>query len=566
MKKALILALIILVPFLIGFKTNASIDPYFVTEESKNLIYTNNVVVNDDNEFLSQYTSTGYYQLRMGYSNNFIVYLSNLENVLEFYDESNISNIYLEFEFGTYYTGVSDDDDQWLSSDSNWDSVNEHYLLDIDSLPLSISFDVYWNIIGQSGGAPSIVNNGVLRLYSVKIHVDYTNPIDNAYTLSSFDELPETSGTIFAEDYNVTGQVGSVEFFQNNLDPNKNDFVVSYDDTFYRVLGITLPDEQINLNRAFYFTENGTKYMFFFLDNPVDEKYSYHLAISKWLVWNLETGEYVITSDVTLYGKLHSEGDGISSYNKLFMDLVVPFGIDDLMSIIINYDYRYHYFVGDPGQWISVKNQTLLKNETTNVELPWWIDVFGLYNSALLNSDNFIANYLAEDQIKDITSSINQTYRTDFVTYMQENGLNGNYTESNIFKGDYSVYEIFLGQFSKYGSNGIQAKNAAIVNMRYVDKGIEYSLPYPKADIPDQPNPSLPNIQIPTFKEILDYLGDWIYLIIIVVVILLFSLIGKLERTVKSAKRGAKFVFSPVGLAIIALIVFAILLGLGGIL
>ena len=111
---------------------------------------------------MSNYMSVGYQTLIMGSSTTYTIDLTNVLQFLDHYNVSNVSNVYIQFDLEAVYTGLTAAEYQWLSSNVDWDSATERVNLGT-TIPTSVTAEVWWNVIGQSGGAPS-TTTGSLRV------------------------------------------------------------------------------------------------------------------------------------------------------------------------------------------------------------------------------------------------------------------------------------------------------------------------------------------------------------------------------------------------------------------
>ena len=127
----------------------------------------------------------------------------------------------------------------------------------------------------------------------------------------------------------------------------------------------TVTDKTVKF--VWYFATVDEKYLWFFYDldysNPMN---------SDFLIWNLVNGEYRETITGTVYGMPYATGDGISTYNMLYTDLVIPWELESIVSVKMSYSYRYHYLVGGYGEWQTVTSQDLFEGAKTDVNSPWW--------------------------------------------------------------------------------------------------------------------------------------------------------------------------------------------------
>lgn len=134
---------------------------------------------------------------------------------------------------------------------------------------------------------------------------------------------------------------------------------------------------------------------------------------------------------------------------------------------------------------------------------------------------------------------------------------------------DFKAYKIFLGQFDKFGSNGIEAKDIAIVNMRVQisgDTDLVIDLGYPKSDIVDTGEPNVPNITGPDFdvlKTVISQALQWLLanpfaslIILLIVAKWIYPLFMDAYDGIDKIGKIARKILTPRG-ALLALIIFA---------
>lgn len=490
MKKFFILVLMAMIIPLSFIQLKASEpEDYTVYYEQKSLIDKMVVISGGATVDESNYASTGYLTLAMGTSTTFNIDLSNFQNMFSYFDIDNIASIVIDFELGSVYTGVAQENQQWLSSYSGWDVATQSITLNKNAMPSSVSVEAWWNVIGESGGAPSIRPGG-LRFYSANLVVTYTEPVLLYEQITNFADLPDTNGA-----YTM------VEFSPNN-DGTFRALFHGIDGTIYLVSSMELPEEVGSPERAIYYTEDGANLLWFVLsDSFVIGGES--LKGKDWLVWDLNTGVWTLTKNYTVHGKPYYQG-GVSGVNGIYVDVIFPFEIDDLLAITFSYEYRYHYWIGDPGSWQKVENQTYLNGEYTKISSPWWNPFKKLF---------YGFDFQFPD-IREFTDEVDAKYKSDYVAYMQEKGT-GTYTVNSIFMQDFKAYSIFLGQYSKFGSNGVEARNIVIANFRVEIPGLSEPiiiLPYDQQDFPDPGSPNSPNLtpDFDVLKTVISQAIQWL--------------------------------------------------------
>lgn len=448
---------------------------------SKGFVAFSNVTFN-----MSNHMSTGYTTLVMGSSTTYTINLSTILAFLEHYNAANVSEIYLQFDLQAVYTGYTAEQYQWLSSNGAWNSSTKRLALGT-TMPASASAEIWWNVIGQSGGAPSSTI-GSLRIVSVTLVVNYTDEVEIYSQISDWSELP--GGTVPINDF-----VDTYEFISSNANmivpvmdlqlDGTYDIYFDFDDTKLIAKAVTLPTKvtEKDIKMTLYFASTEYRFLWFFFDINASNPYN-----SDFLIWNLTTGEFQEIITGTVYGVPFVTGNGISTYNMAYVDLSIPWELEKIVSIRMSYQYRYHYLVGNPGSWYTVTSQDLYDGALTAVNAPWWNPVARwLYNDLLKNNVGKLWDY---DQIEVVTDDYDLSKKAEFVNYINEK-KSLTLTMNDVFPIPHTVGRIFLGQFDKFGSNAVEIKDIVVMEIRYINDGIEYSAPFPKQVITDTEDPSI---------------------------------------------------------------------------
>ena len=523
MKKIFILLLITLMLFLSFKQTKANdeVPNDEITTETVNLLYQNRVTMSNPTFDLGLYTSTGYVTLNMGYGTNYTINLDGFEELFNYYtlNKDSVSRLYLKFNLGDYYTGVATENQQWLSNNVNWDVESKE--IDVNANLESISLQLWWNVKGTSGGAPSTGYPGGLRLYGIDLVVEYAEPVSTAILIESIDgkpnwnQIPETSSNPIDKN---PGGYGSAEFFFVSKDEvtgeHYYDLRIEYNQEVYIAKSIALPFMYSDYAKGYYYTfDDGDgldRYVWFFGSISGEILTTPNIQASN-IIWNLTDEEYKLVERKTVHGKPYATGNGITTYNMLYLDLIVPWEIDDMMSITLDYDYRFQYAISlgssKFGKWHEVRGQTYLRDVKQSSSSPWWTQYSlsgGMILFDLLRSDpnSIFGGTFADSEIEDITETANDSlYKRNYVNYMQEYGKEDvDYTIESVFPEDFKAYKIFLGQFEKWGSNAVQAKDIVIVQMTVVSDDIPFTVFYPEQDISIQPDPSVPSLHLDANK------------------------------------------------------------------
>lgn len=315
----------------------------------------------------------------------------------------------------------------------------------------------------------------------------------NDTVVSSWDELP--FGT---QSYD---EIDSFEAIENATpasllakEDGRHDLRVKVGNTYYLVPNILLPSKVNNYSDvyAFYFATSEAHFIWFFF-NKIDT-IAKSLINDSWLIWNLDTGEWNQVLHSTIHGVPWYEKDLVYAPN-VYSDISIPYPIDDIISIIVDFEYRHHYVFdirymgGYYGEWQS-KQVVLERGQTSNEQLGWWNWILiGFYGVLKLTYDTATGNNVI-DNIQDINHLANSQYKTNFINQLEERG-SGNYTQAKVFPPGSCVYRLHLGTFNKTGSNGVEVKDVLYSNFTYEYKGVEYTEPFPRQETPD-PAPEFP--------------------------------------------------------------------------
>ena len=95
------------------------------------------------------------------------------------------------------------------------------------------------------------------------------------------------------------------------------------------------------------------------------------LVNDSWLIWNLDTGEWNQVIHSTIHGLPWYDKDVVFAPN-VYSDISIPYPIDDVISITVDFEYRYHYVFdirymsGYYGKWQA--KQIVLKKGATSTE------------------------------------------------------------------------------------------------------------------------------------------------------------------------------------------------------
>lgn len=482
MKKIISAVLVLMILLTSSLMVDASEVVTEISEESVSLVDKGMVSFSNVTFSQTNYISTGYVTLNMGYSTTYTVNLSNVIQYFDYYSHSNVANVYLQFDLGSVYTGYTDAQQQWLSSNMFWDKDSKRLSLGT-SIPASATIEIWWNLVGQSGGAPSTAPGGI-RLYSINLVVEYANPIGLYTELTSFEQLPEGNNLFnsYQDLYAIPASEEVADAIIQEAGNGLHNIYLELESGNYLVKNVTLPEplRQRNPPSVNYFATKDYKFIQFFTNskpNAIERDY---------LLWNLTTGEYNMITSGIIYGYPRVGGNGLTNYNMMYVDYAVPWEIDKVISIQIELTYRYHYIWRSYGEDIT-EVRTLFNGAYTNIAMPWWTKYMGLYQFAL-SSIQENARFLALNQIKDVTSSYDTTKKAQFVSFLNANNKQGiTFTMEQVFPYDVTIAQVFIGQFDKLWSDGVEPVGLVLMEMRWETSGVEYALPYPDNITPTPP-------------------------------------------------------------------------------
>jgi len=509
MRKIISLILIIILSLYTSLAIKASDVNTEIQQESVSLVDKGLIAFSNVTFSMSNYMSTGYVTLNMGYSTTYTANLSNVIAYFDHYNHANVASVYLQFQFDAVYTGYNQSQYQWLSSNPNWDSTTKRLSLG-STIPTSASAEIWWNVIGQSGGAPSTAPGG-LRLNSITLVVVYQEAIELYTAISEWNELPEGNNLFNSyTDYRqlITGNQEQVVVatVESNNNGTHNVYVDLEENGRYVFQNLVLPSEvrNIELPLVRYFATKDYKFLQFF------KTLRPNIYESDILLWNLTNGQYNEIVTGTIKGYPYVDGNGFTTYNMMYVDYAIPWAIGDIISMQISFDYRYHYINGTYGQPVSTQ-KTLYTDAFTYVAMPWWTKFTTIWGFAASQVQENV-EWFRYNQIVDVTNSYTLTKKAAFVSFLNANADDGViYTVNNVFPEGTTVAKVFLGQFDKLWSNAVEPSGLVILNIQYSKNGVEYSKPYPETVTPNPP-PVYPNDPVGSGNN-WDWLDDvWSFL------------------------------------------------------
>lgn len=351
----------------------------------------------------------------------------------------------------------------------------------------------------------------VWRVEKIGQEITYWKMVTNntdVIKVNSFNELPLTIGN-FDNGLNGVGKAFVTEV--------GSDFQIqiNYSGEIYQILIDTVPEFIKTSKKVHYFTEKGQRYLTGFYENHVKwtETSDLHenLMENSYIVWNMTTGEFMASEINFVPARLGDTGHSWHAANKLYADIIIPHKIDDLLAISVSYKYQYHYLNGSKGEWQSVNEQILMKDEYSPGYPSWW------WGFALIPYSNVGVSHQVP-QIKEI--SLTNSYKLDYLNWLNDKISEEaykydieekTYTQNEVFQVGSKAYSLYLGTFNKFWSTGVGAKEFTILQYRYEYKGVEYSNPYPVTMAPDHTPPDR-GIKVPSW--ITKFLSDvWAWIL-----------------------------------------------------
>ncbi len=414
--------------------------------------------------------------------------------------------------------------------------LKHHYYEDFSYIPgFDITTSVY-KVIKPSFILPGI-NPEPLDVVYYKIT---TASINQIYDLNA---LPITASTFRNRDDQLA------DVFIDKKGPNIYDLQVTFQGQVYEITIDNIPEQIAESRKVYYFTDKNNRYLVGFFNSAngwiETDSFNENLKENAWIFWNINEGDFKASMLNTVHVKIHNEKKGISYYNQLYADVVIPHKIDDLISISVKYKYQYVYLMGGPGQEVQVNEQILLKDERSDFELPWYNSLFGFYNWAIKQT-SWVRDQLAVDHIEKL--EVDNQYKLDLVDWYNDqsikHNLNKTYSVGDIFPLNHNVYQLFLGNFNKTFSTGLNVKDFGILSYRFEVDGVEYTNAFPKVDAPDYEDERAVNITDPIIKFFKDLLAKlWAFVLksswiaIPVIGILTFPFVDKFALIITGKKR-----------------------------
>lgn len=521
-----------------------SVEAFSIEQESLNFtVNSQNFLINDSYPDPSNYQSTGYVSLTMGFGNKFEFLVDDLLSTSMYYQEniSNVHDMYIIVQLGTFNTTA--DNGYWntsLDSNISFDSLNVlRYQLDINSPAESVDFYLWWANLGSSGGAP-YSDTGGLRFYFAQLVIDYEEPIDVVnHVGTDYNLLPDSLYSFVRiseiELYDVASNSYHIRF--SKILPGESTR------TYYE-FDVAIPSEvdmsQVikdngSVNMSYTTSEAGDRILYI-QPNPdllpypnlspsmgeVDQLMVGFSAV------NLTTSECEIIEKLKINSLVNKESQD-HAYAYLIFNNFEP---DDVLAISMSYYYQYTYLFRT-SDWFY--HSEIYSHGEFSDGRPsnwlWFIPGFGwgywLGHTILGNHYFDVDEVLLPITINDLTDELMDRYEME---------MGGN----RFMLNDLTLYKVHLGQFREGLSTGYNISQLAILNIIYIEEGIELSVPYEYIEFDvSYPDPVDPIIDLP---GVIDDLRTFLSIMIAVgslsVIVLLFVFIGSKFKKYKSIKTG----------------------------
>lgn len=183
--------------------------------------------------------------------------------------------------------------------------------------------------------------------------------------------------------------------------------------------------------------------------------------LEKYIVLNLTDKIFVHSKQLKINGVVNKE----SNFNA-YLYTSIPIDFDDLLSIRLNFDYRYNY-VFSSGDWTNIEN-VYQKDETYNTAPPrwlWWLS---------LTAVTIPYEIVDSADIYDINQVTAVSELDEDIVELFESKLD--YSSEDL--ASTSINKIHLGQYRDTFSIGYDIDNVIVINLTYAEKGQIYEVPY----------------------------------------------------------------------------------------
>jgi len=188
---------------------------------------------------------------------------------------------------------------------------------------------------------------------------------------------------------------------------------------------------------------------------------------------NLTDSTYAFTDKLTLYAGFFGGSSG-----QAHADVVFPFELDQLLSITMNYSYRWQVLWGlSYTSWTNVK-VTRYIDEVVDMRSTWQHFTAYLFGGIVTGAISQLTSW--GDTIEQLT--VNTTYKQDYTSHInsvrQKQGKTA-LTVNQIFPTGSDVYRVYLDTFNQPNYTGYQIDdNIIIMEALYQVDGNIFQLSY----------------------------------------------------------------------------------------
>lgn len=362
--------------------------------------------------------------------------------------------------------------------------------------------------------------HGDYKTIDFAIYGHFEEIIINPTIPSDLALLPTTAGSIFS-DTNGMGRVSLAK------DGNKVNMIINYDASYYLEYTFA-PETDMSVfddsYEVFYYTYENQKFIL------INHGTTSMFTASDWrsetfvpyTIWNLNTNELSTIDRFNVYMYVRPEAaNHIAAY--FYVD---EFVIDRLMSVSLDFEYRYVNIFGSKGNWtpyISVLEDTTITPggtawqykaatiSTMATVIGAHIPVAGLPILIVGTPISLYFQYLTWEQIVErgnfTTGSINEIKKVN-PSIMLKNEIDTAYSKAyGNFAGldlsTYSLWRLDFGEFNKPLQRRVEVKDdsMSIIQFTYQTDGMVYTI--------DEDNINIISPVHPDLQETIDTNSNW---------------------------------------------------------
>ena len=445
-KKSLI-ALILVVPFLLGFGYKVQAHGTGIInsepEGDNNGADIYHEIVGNERAYihfsLPRYTSTGAYMVSYDTSS---AHETKFYGSKDIYFDRNIWNPD-EANYSIFVVETLDDQGNYVVQYSSRDASHNYLNFQGTSEGIQIS------TIQEYEGTSLTTQEHVMYLFDGKTYRIYWEK-SNVYQDILIADLPETTGSPYK-----SGDYGVVTF---GIDGSYLDVTIQMVHT-YKLARMLVDDITAfeNVQYAYYWTDNNNK----FITMTYEEKEPVYLSSlpiqarpwTQTVTWNLTTNEIRSVNKVDVFA-YHAKDSNRNIYTYMYMPNTIH---DSLISVTAKMSYKFQWYIGES----NVRTDTIvLKSGDKNTFSPSWekkllyfylvpgytlseigsklLDYENQYLSRSLDQISVVSNPTSE-LVEKITGAWNEAYDTNVVID----------TDSN------KLYRLNWGQYDEWGARNV---------------------------------------------------------------------------------------------------------------